>query len=118
MTNRMDDVMKEGISFTKKRNWEKDEETTTEKIEEEVTEKIEEEDKEYIARQARLEAKLKTAKTVNYSGFAVNGSSILVMLVGVHHFIMDPNTLELINLIETTFGILCALTSCFSSNLQ
>ena len=27
------------------------------------------------------------------------------MLFGVHNVIMDPNTLELINLIETTFGI-------------
>ena len=54
---------------------------------------------------ARLEAKLKTAKAVNYSGFAVNGSSIFVLLFGVHHFIMDPSTIELINLIETTFGI-------------
>ena len=62
-------------------------------------------DKEYLARQARLEAKLKTAKTVNYGGFAVNGSSIFALLFGVHHVIMDPSTLELINLIETTFGI-------------
>ena len=74
-------------------------------IEEEITEKVSEEDLEYLARQARLEAKLKTAKKVNYSGFAVNGASIGVMLFGVHNVIMDPNTLELINLIETTFGI-------------
>ena len=27
------------------------------------------------------------------------------MLFGIHNVIMDPNTLEFINLIETTFGI-------------
>ena len=106
MTNKMDDVMKDGISFTRKRNFgNEDEKKTTEEIEEEVTKKESEDDAEYLARQARLEAKLKTAKTVNYSGFAVNGASIGVMLFGVHNVIMDPNTLEFINLIETTFGI-------------
>ena len=92
-----------GISFKRKTNFGKKEEEP--KVEE--SEIIEEPkvDEEYLARQARLEAKLKTAKVVNYSGFAVNGSSILALLLGIHHFIMDPNTLELINLIETTFGV-------------
>ena len=72
---------------------------------EEVIEEPEVLDPESAARQARLEVKLNTAKVVNYGGFAVNGSSIFALLFGVHHFIMDPNTLELINLIETTFGI-------------
>ena len=92
-----------GISFERKTNFGKKEEEP--KVEE--SEIIEEPkvDEEYLARQARLEAKLKTAKVVNYSGFAVNGSSILALLLGIHHFIMDPNTLELINLIETTFGV-------------
>ena len=96
--------MKDGISFTRKRNFGNEDEP--EEVKEESEELNEPEiDEEYLARQARLEAKLKTAKKVNYSGFAVNGSSILVLLFGVHHFIMDPNTIELINLIETTFGI-------------
>lgn len=92
-----------GISFERKTNFGKKEEEP--KVEE--SEIIEEPkvDEEYLARQARLTAKLKTAKVVNYSGFAVNGSSILALLFGIHHFIMDPNTLELINLIETTFGV-------------
>ena len=92
-----------GISFERKTNFGKKEEEP--KVEE--SEIIEEPkvDEEYLARQARLTAKLKTAKVVNYSGFAVNGSSILALLLGIHHFIMDPNTLELINLIETTFGV-------------
>ena len=92
-----------GISFERKTNFGKKEEEP--KVEEsEIIEKPKV-DKEYLARQARLTAKLKTAKVVNYSGFAVNGSSILALLFGIHHFIMDPNTLELINLIETTFGV-------------
>ena len=92
-----------GISFERKTNFGKKKEEP--KVEE--SEIIEEPkvDEEYLARQARLTAKLKTAKVVNYSGFAVNGSSILALLFGIHHFIMDPNTLELINLIETTFGV-------------
>ena len=92
-----------GISFERKTNFGKKKEEH--KVEESESVEVPEVDKEYLARQARLEAKLKTAKVVNYSGFAVNGSSILALLFGVHHFIMDPNTLELINLIETTFDI-------------
>ena len=105
-----------GISFDRKLNFDSKKKEpemfsrkVTDKPDEEPEEEIIEEpvvlDPESAARQARLEAKLKTAKAVNYSGFAVNGSSILVLLFGVHHFIMDPSTVELINLIETTFGI-------------
>ena len=90
-----------GINFKRKRNFGEAEEP---KIEEPKIEEPEIEE-EYEASQARLEAKLKTAKRVNYSGFAVNGTSIGVMLYGVHNIMMDPNTLEFINLIETTFGI-------------
>ena len=105
-----------GISFERKRNFDskkKEPEMFSRKVPDKPDEEPEEEiieepvvlDPESAARQARLEAKLNTAKAVNYSGFAVNGSSILVLLFGVHHFIMDPSTVELINLIETTFGI-------------
>ena len=91
-----------GISFERKRNFGKEEEPKVEESEIIEEPKV---DEEYLARQARLEAKLTTAKVVNYSGFTVNGSSILVLLFGVHHFIMDPNTLELINFIERIFKI-------------
>ena len=105
-----------GISFERKRNFDskkKEPEMFSRKVPDKPDEEPEEEiieepvvlDPESAARQARLEAKLNTAKAVNYSGFAFNGSSILVLLFGVHHFIMDPSTVELINLIETTFGI-------------
>ena len=91
-----------GINFTRKRNFgDKKEELKVEEL------KVDEPniDEEYLARQARLEAKHKTAKKVNYSGFAVNGASIGVMLFGVHNVLLDPNTIETVNLIETTFGI-------------
>ena len=105
-----------GINFKRKRNFgEKEKEPemfsrkAPDKPDDEPEEEIIEEpaviDPITAARQARLEAKLNTAKAVNYSGFAINGSSIFVLLFGVHHFIMDPSTVELINLIETTFGI-------------
>ena len=105
-----------GISFERKRNFDSNKKEpemfsrkAPDKPDEEPEEEIIEEpvvlDPESAARQARLEAKLKTAKAVNYSGFAVNGSSIFVLLFGIHHVIMDPSTIELINLIETTFGI-------------
>ena len=91
-----------GINFTRKRNFGDEKEEP--KVEESKVEESEI-DEEHLARQERLEQKLKTAKKVNYSGFAVNGASIGVMLFGVHNVMMSPNTLELINLIETTFGI-------------
>ena len=105
-----------GISFERKRNFDskkKEPEMFSRKVPDKPDEEPEEEiieepvvlDSESAARQARLEAKLNTAKAVNYSGFAINGSSIFILLFGVHHFIMDPSTVELINLIETTFGI-------------
>ena len=105
-----------GISFERKRNFDskkkepemfsrKAPDKPDEEPEEEIIEEPEILDPISAARQARLEAKLKTAKAVNYSGFAVNGSSIFVLLFGIHHVIMDPSTIELINLIETTFGI-------------
>ena len=105
-----------GISFERKRNFDskkKEPEMFSRKVPDKPDEEPEEEiieepvvlDSESAARQARLEAKLNTAKAVNYSGFAINGSSIFVLLFGIHHVIMDPSTIELINLIETTFGI-------------
>ena len=91
-----------GINFQRKTNFgEKPKDPEVEEIEVEEPEI----DEEYLARQARLEAKYKTAKTVNYSGFAVNGASVGVMLFGINNIVMDPNTIEFMNLIETTFGI-------------
>ena len=103
-----------GINFKRKRNWDDKKEepkmfsrTAPDEPTEEVEDIVEEPevDDEYLNRQARLEAKLKTAKRINYSGFAVNGTSIVVILIGINNIIMNPNTIEFMNLIETTFGI-------------
>ena len=105
-----------GISFERKRNFDsnkKEPEMFSRKVPDKPDEEPEEEiieepvvlDPESAARQARLEAKLKTAKAVNYSGFAVNGSSILALLYGINNIMLSPDTIEFVNLIETTFNI-------------
>ena len=69
-----------------------------------VEEEIEEPkrlDTEELLRQERLNAQLAKAKTINYSGFAVNGGSIVGLLFVVDNFIFDPATLELL---EMTFN--------------
>ena len=93
--------MKDGISFERKLNFGKDD------VIEEVKVKPEEPkvDTEYKARQIRLGKKHKQAKVVNYSGFAVNGGSVLVMLYGIQNIMLSPDTIEFVNLIETTFGV-------------
>ncbi len=48
--------------------------------------------------------KLATAKTVNYSGFAVNGGSIFFVLYGAHELALDPNTAATVELFNETFG--------------
>ena len=97
----MDDVMKDGISFTNKRNWKKDDVVEEVKVEPEEP-KV---DIEYEARQIRLGKKHKQAKVINYSGFAENGTTILVLLYGVQNIMLSPDTIEFVNLIETTFGV-------------
>ena len=88
-----------GISFERKRNFE-------DKVEEvEVKPEEPKVDIEYEARQLRLSKKHKQAKVVNCSGFAVNGSSILALLYGINNIMLSPDTIEFVNLIETTFNI-------------
>ena len=91
-----------GISFTNKRNFGKQKE---EPVVQEVVEELEIQDEEYLARQKRLEAKLITAKSVNYSGFAFNGSSIFIMLYGINNIISDPNTLSILNTFNELFDL-------------
>ena len=57
-----------------------------------------------LARHARLEAKLVNAKAVNYSGFAVNGGSIVVLLFGIDNFIGNPDNISMMQGINDTFG--------------
>ena len=63
-------------------------------------------DTEELLRQERLNAQLSKAKTINYSGFALNGGSIVGLLFVVDNFIFDPTTLELLEMIfNQTLGL-------------
>ena len=101
-----------GISFERKRNFETEDEPKKKHYglaEEEPEEEIEEPkrlDTEELLRQERLNAQLVKAKGINYSGFAVNGGSIIGLLFVVDNFIFDPTTLEFLEMIfNQTLGL-------------
>ena len=75
----------------------------------EPKEKIEEPkrlDTEDLLKQERLNAQLVKAKTINYSGFALNGGSIVGLLFVIDNFIFDPTTLELLEMMfNQTLGL-------------
>ena len=83
-----------GISFSRK----KKEPDVLAELEEEV-EKPNRIDTEELLRKERLSAQLVKAKTINYSGFALNGGSIVGLLFVIDNFIFDPSTLELLEMI-------------------
>ena len=96
-----------GISFSRKRNFDTKEEPkkghfglNTDEPEEEI-EEPKRLDTEELLRQERLNTQLVKAKGINYSGFALNGGSIVGLLFVVDNFIFDPTTLELL---EMTFN--------------
>ena len=93
-----------GSSFSRKRNFDDKKEP-----EEKPEDKIEEAkrlDTEDLLKQERLNAQLAKAKTINYSGFAVNGGSIVGLLFVVDNFIFDPTTLELLEMMfNKTLGL-------------
>ena len=63
-------------------------------------------DTEELLRQERLNAQLSKSKAINYSGFALNGGSIVGLLFVVDNFIFDPTTLELLEMIfNKTLGL-------------
>ncbi len=95
-------TLSEGISFTNKRKWEKD----PEEVKEQPKPKPQKpkEDLQQLLRQEELGKKLSTAKTVNYSGFAINGGSIFFVLYGAHELALDPNTASTVELFNETFG--------------
>ena len=62
-------------------------------------------DTEELLRQERLNAQLSKAKTINYSGFALNGWSIVGLLFVIDNFVFDPNTLDMLEMINTTFNL-------------
>ena len=94
-------ALEDGISLKNKRKWDKDPE---EKVEEEPIPEEPKEDIQQLLRQKMLGEKLDVAKGVNYSGFAVNGGSIIFVLYGAHELALDPNTASTIALFNETFG--------------
>ena len=101
-----------GISFGRKLNYDDKDEPKKKPFglhePEENKEEIEEPkriDTEELLRQERLGAKLVTAKRIHTSGLAVNGGSIIGIVFFLDSFMFDPNTLEMFELINTTFGL-------------
>ena len=99
-----------GISFNRKlkEDEKKPYGLADKKIEEELEAEIPEPkrlDTEELLRQERLNAQLSKAKTINYSGFALNGGSIAGLFFVIDSFVLDPNTLEMLELINTTFNL-------------
>ena len=95
-------ALEDGISFGRKRKRKEDEPESDEKVS--IEPESPQSDIQDLLLQERLGQKLKTAKTINYSGFAVNGGTILFVLYGVYEFALDPNTAQTITLFNETFG--------------
>ena len=106
-----------GISFERKKNFGEKEkhnvpegmfsrrpEDKVEEVEEEVKEPVRL-DTEQLLRQERLGAKLRKAKGIQASGFAINGGSICGLLFAIDSFVFNPSTLESLQLINETFGL-------------
>ena len=94
-----------GINFQRKPNFGEKEKEPEEKTKEEVKEERNIDVKE-LAKAERLNAKLAKAKTINYSGFAFNGGSIIGLLFVIDNFIFDPTTLELLDMMfNKTLGL-------------
>ena len=89
-----------GISFSKKKK-----EPYGLKEPEQEVEEPRNLDKEELLRQERLNAQLSKAKTINYSGFAFNGGSIVGLLFVIDNFVFSPSTLDMLEMINTTFNL-------------
>ena len=101
-----------GINFERKRNFGDKKEPKMfsrrpgDKIEEEAKEPKEERniDVKELAKAERLNAKLSKAKGINISGFALNGSTIIGALFYLDSLLLDPATVDTLNLINDMFG--------------
>ena len=105
-----------GINFERKRNFSAKEKPDVpegmfsrkpgDKIEEKVEEPKEERniDANELAKAERLNAKLAKAKRINYSGFAINGSTIIGAMFYLDSLLLDPTTVDTLNLINDMFS--------------
>jgi len=105
-----------GINFERKRNFSTKKKSDVpegmfsrkpeDKIEEEVEEPKEERniDANELAKAERLNAKLAKAKGINYSGFALNGSTIIGAMFYLDSLLVDPTTVDTLNIINDMFS--------------
>lgn len=73
--------------------------------EEKTEEKPRNADKVALARREKLNNKLSTAKKINAGGLAINTSSIIGVLFYVDSLMLDPNTIDTLNQINSIFGL-------------
>ena len=105
-----------GINFERKRNFSTKKKSDVpegmfsrkpeDKVEEEVEEPKQERniDVNELAKMERLCAKLRKAKGVQAGGFALNGGSIIAVLFYLDSLLIDPNTVETLNMVNDMFS--------------
>ena len=106
-----------GISFTRKKNFDSKKKPDVpegmfsrrpeDKVEEEVPEPVVEErprSAEEMAKDERLNAKLRKAKGIQAGGFAFNGGSIIAMLFYIDSILANPDTIDTLNIINDMTG--------------
>ena len=105
-----------GINFERKRNFSTKKKSDVpegmfsrkpeDKVEEEVEEPKQERniDVNELAKMERLGAKLRKAKGVQAGGFALNGGSIIAVLFYLDSLLIDPTTVETLNMINDMFS--------------
>ena len=105
-----------GINFERKRNFSTKKKSDVpegmfsrkpeDKVEEEVEEPKQERniDVNELAKMERLGAKLRKAKGVQAGGFALNGGSIIAVLFYLDSLLIDPNTVETLNMVNDMFS--------------
>ena len=105
-----------GINFERKRNCSSKKKSDVpegmfsrkpeDKVEEEVEEPKQERniDVNELAKMERLGAKLRKAKGIQAGGFALNGGSILAALFYIDSLLLEPTTVETLNMINDMFS--------------
>lgn len=106
-----------GINFERKRNWDSKKKSDLpegmfsrrpeDKIEEEPEQPVVEErprSAEEMAKAERLNAKLRKAKGIQAGGFALNGGSIVALLFYIDSLLLDPATVDTLNIINDMTG--------------
>ena len=93
-----------GISFSRKPKAKKKEPYGLTEPEEEVK-KPRNVDVKELAKDERLNAKLRKAKGINYSGAAINGTTIIGALFYLDSLLLNPDFVDNLNMINDMFGL-------------